>query len=443
MKPRNGITIAFLFLLFVVASNAVHSQSVEWQQLYLTGVNPPQPQTTSIVATPQGILLAASDSGVFRSSNWGILWERSSAWPEETVADQLVAADNGVVVAATRTGRVVYSHDDGESWSEGAVEQGGPLGRYSIQCLAAGSDGTLYAGGMSGFVGFFSGVFQSRDSGRTWQRIGLEGANVKCLYVSDSGTILAGVDGMADISNPQLYRYNLADSTGEFELVMDAQDFGDKSAPLEFARDSSGAIWLATALGLWKSNNDGERWDSVPAPVADGKHTIAAISVANDGTLLVGARNGTSDDDRFYRSYDSGITWNAESGWPDAQGVVDIYSRNDGRIYVATTERKVYTWPMLVSGVEDVQRAAGTLELNLSSNPVVGQVTVTMRSQNSGNAVLTAFDATGRRVAALYTGRIGAGEQHVSWNTDDLPSGVYLLVLQVDGKQATKAVVVE
>jgi hypothetical protein len=125
-------------------------------------------------------------------------------------------------------------------------------------------------------------------------------------------------------------------------------------------------------------------------------------------------------------------------------GISDIYCRNDGRIYASTYDRKrLYTWPTLVSGVDDARDAAGTLGLDLSSHPVIGQATVTMRSVNSGDAALTVFDASGRLVETLYTGRIGAGEQHVSWNTGELPSGVYILVLRVDRTRTTKAVVVE
>jgi len=62
--------------------------------------------------------------------------------------------------------------------------------------------------------------------------------------------------------------------------------------------------------------------------------------------------------------------------------------------------------------------------------------------ENSGRAVLKAYDLSGREIDCLITGQqFGAGIHRVPWQADDLPSGVYLLRLATDDRTQIRKVV--
>jgi len=69
-------------------------------------------------------------------------------------------------------------------------------------------------------------------------------------------------------------------------------------------------------------------------------------------------------------------------------------------------------------------------------NPTKGSV-ITYTITKDTEVSLKVFDATGRMVSTLVNGRQTAGTKTVNWNTSNLPSGIYFLKLEAEGKVAT------
>jgi len=62
--------------------------------------------------------------------------------------------------------------------------------------------------------------------------------------------------------------------------------------------------------------------------------------------------------------------------------------------------------------------------------------------QDAGNAVMTVYDITGKEVMSFNQGHQAPGSYQLEINTENLQPGVYFYTLNVDGKQATKRMVV-
>lgn len=72
--------------------------------------------------------------------------------------------------------------------------------------------------------------------------------------------------------------------------------------------------------------------------------------------------------------------------------------------------------------------------LSAHPNPFNPQTTLRLSLPAAGRASLRIFDATGAEVAELLDGPVAAGPLELSWNAGQLPSGIYLARLNLDGR---------
>lgn len=83
-----------------------------------------------------------------------------------------------------------------------------------------------------------------------------------------------------------------------------------------------------------------------------------------------------------------------------------------------------------------------TLQLALGENPVRGRTTLSVTWPASAPATLDLFDAQGRRVRSLVSGRVGAGPQQQAFSSAGLAPGMYLLLARQGAATLTRRVVV-
>ena len=71
------------------------------------------------------------------------------------------------------------------------------------------------------------------------------------------------------------------------------------------------------------------------------------------------------------------------------------------------------------------------LGLTATPNPSARQTRITFTMPEPGPATLTLHDTAGKLRASIVDGVLGAGEHDVTWASEGLPSGTYLLVLKM------------
>jgi hypothetical protein len=247
----------------------------------------------------------------------------SKAWlpvAMSTNGTKVYAADNS-------SGRIHYSHDGGETWTESASSV-----NTSWYSLATSSDGTRVVAG-SAPIG---GVYVSADSGVTWTQVHNNMQPFALSMSADGMTILAGV-----ISSDALYRStdfgatwtllrslpdawgNAISANGQVIIAggngtrihksVDGGVTWTEHGPtggwqsMRMSRDTTRMV-ASGSMGVYVSTDSGDTWTK-SAAFSTGSY----VGMSDDGMTLVHAGNSAS----IHTSSDGGQTWVRN----DAQGL--------------------------------------------------------------------------------------------------------------------------
>jgi len=93
------------------------------------------------------------------------------------------------------------------------------------------------------------------------------------------------------------------------------------------------------------------------------------------------------------------------------------------------------------AGVADDLNTPYEFELSaLYPNPFNSMLSVRFSAPLNENARLLVYDLAGREVSAIWEGK-SRGKNHIAWNAESIPSGVYIVQLTSAGKTSTQKVV--
>ena len=76
---------------------------------------------------------------------------------------------------------------------------------------------------------------------------------------------------------------------------------------------------------------------------------------------------------------------------------------------------------------------SGIVALSARPNPFNPRTKIEYGLPREGHVTLRVYDIQGRLVSTLVNGRVNAGNHTVEFNGDKLPSGVYMMRLQMPG----------
>jgi hypothetical protein len=95
-------------------------------------------------------------------------------------------------------------------------------------------------------------------------------------------------------------------------------------------------------------------------------------------------------------------------------------------------------YKLLTIGIQPISNLVpGSFNLKQNyPNPFNPVTSISFGIPQSGNAKLTVFDILGREVAVLVNENLTAGEYKINFNASNLPSGVYMYRLSVNGEKA-------
>lgn len=276
---------------------------------------------------PHGIYLGTTDGHVFGSRDAGEHWQllgRAGNSREAVVTSLIVSPDSSsTLYASTWTrdarsegGGVFVSADGGSNWHALGLDG------HAIRALAiAPSDSKQLV------AGALDGIFQSSDSGRTWQRISPEGdpelRNVDSVAVDprDPGIIFAGTFHLPWKTLDAGRRWipihtGMVDDSDVFSLAVDptlpSRIFATACSGI-YRSDNAGGTWTrmqtlpdsarrthmlmqdplypktvyaGTTEGLWKTTDLGAHWEMKTPP----NWVINAVLVLPDsGRVILGA----------------------------------------------------------------------------------------------------------------------------------------------------------
>ena len=205
------------------------------------------------------------------------------------------AARDGLAVAVGERGHVLVSRDQGRTWDQKQVP--------TVSLLTA---VYLHDGQLGWAVGHDAVILRTRDGGETWDRVHYAPDEERPLLdvwfrdethgfaVGAYGYFLATEDGGDHWTDREI-------ATAE-EEEDDFYGGGFEYHLNHLARSGAGRLFIAAEAGtVYRSDDDGESWVSLPSPY-EGSF-FGSLALDDEALLLFGLRG------HLYRSEDAGDTW--------------------------------------------------------------------------------------------------------------------------------------
>lgn len=266
-----------------------------------------------------GLVLAATDNGVYTSSDSGHSWAQSGLAGQTVWTVGFDNSDAHAAYAGTRTQGIERSTDSGKTWS--AASTGLPNHdvrslAFGLQAIAAGTD---------------AGVAVSSD-GSNWHDIGLDDYAISGLAVAANSpqlVLVAGVDN-GDVSKGWLYMNN-GGGTGSWQVLTSGIPASATVSSLSAGPISPSVtkrpLFLTVAVtttttsnGAFHSGDGGNTWSPANGLPESVVLTTGTFSPLDPGLLYAGADGGgSSSGTAMVRSTDGGSNFsNADAGLPAA-----------------------------------------------------------------------------------------------------------------------------
>ncbi len=439
--------------LFVAASYYMYRSSDgggSWSPL---GGGLPYMNMASVEITGGAVYAGTIADGVYKSTDNGDHWV--------AVNTALKARDmNNFILDGPRlygNGNSIFkTTDEGNTW----IDVRGDLKDSSSQPTL------IYVDGPTLMERDFpvDGFERSGDSGATWENIGaglssfgmLGGcvASGGALVATDGRIFRSGDDG-ASWSQVDTSLGNLVGFSGIYKMggTLFAYGLGvaastDDGASWKWS-DSGIAAYFGvagfTSVGstlfagggfpnkVYKSTDGGAIWVAV-TNLPSGGSTSQLLGLGND-LFACSPNNG------IFISKNLGVSWTRIStGLPNTnyQYSLEIYN---GMMYAGTSGNSVWKRPLSdVTSVEELHAYVPekfSLEQNYP-NPFNPSTSIEFEIKTPEDVHLAVFDALGREIASLVSGRLSPGRYRASWDASGASSGAYFYRLRAGARTLAK-----
>jgi len=327
-----------------------------------------------VVALPDNVVLVATRSGfnplapkLHRSTDGGATWRviTDTVVSRVFIVDLVVAPDGAVYAGGYPVygeyptygsaaegheperekigGGVLESTDSGETWSPAGLEG------QSIEALAMGEEGTVYASDKDSGI-----IYYSTDGGQTWDLRGsTKGSLPEYLH---SLAVVPGTDDQVMLGGT-LHNGAFRSTDGGWTWKAVTGLTTDYSQTvLQIIAPSPDRAFLSTYSGVYRSDDQGEAWVFLPNPSA-GEANYARGLAWRDGTLYYSTTGVEKGQGRVFCSDDYGETLSADRlawvqiaspGWRSVQRVV----WGNDTLYMAAGQALVMAQVVQIGGIK-------------------------------------------------------------------------------------------
>ena len=259
------IIFSFTVAWLGVMGNMLLAQDFSWEDIGRDNLNC---QALLVVAQDSKIIFAGIPGNILKTDNGAKSWRRVLAVKGRFSGVNALVMENGnrnVIYAATGNG-LYRSSNLGERWQrifQGKVE-------LENQCLA------VLSMAQNIFVGTKSGLFISRDYGRSWykQQIGTSSGSIiniesgagenATVYLAASSGIFKSLDH--GNSWERVFVSNSGRDSGEEEMVNEESDQSQRLARINFVKTdihNSNLLYFSCTRGVYRSSNQGQSWEKL------------------------------------------------------------------------------------------------------------------------------------------------------------------------------------
>ncbi len=372
----------------------------------------------SITETPDGTVWLAGDSGfVARSITRGESWEVVPLPFNDNLKYCTANPFSGTLIFSSSTGDLIVSTDNGNSWSKSFSGVSGSVVRSVI-----------FPSGLEGYLCGTKGLAsRTLDGGASWYLSSVppgvsdlnaiinlsDGIN---LIGADGGLFLRAVDfGRHYTIEPFLSGYNLRSL---FRLNSKIFLFNEYGTGLTSADD--GATWLDMNLAF---NGVISQLD-----VSKGRYRI----LSENGGLYTSTIQGTNLN---FQPLPGGAKHRA------------IFQSSLGDLFIAGTGATLLIGKdtNATTGIDVYSATTGSpdgyrLYQNFP-NPFNGTTVIPLHMAQNGRAIIELFNSNGEKVAILLDEELSMGDHLFSYDSGNMPSGVYFYRLTVGKSSLTRKMI--
>ncbi|HYP52167.1 MAG TPA: right-handed parallel beta-helix repeat-containing protein, partial [Pyrinomonadaceae bacterium] len=265
----------------------------------------------------------AGARGLYRSTDGGASWALSTAGMPGTGAVSDVAIDPSApstVYAGLPDNGIYKSTNGGANWtaSTTGITTGATLQGFNDLAVDPLSPQNVYTSVNSTNNGV-RGLWKTTDGGANWARIGaatfVSGATALAPRLVFPDPLNAGFvfAATSGTGTSELYR----STDGGANWSASSAGIADKNIR-QLARDAAGKLYCLTYTNLYVSTDDGANWTEAPQSGLNDQHLSFATHPADANTTYVGA-----DATGVYKTTDGGASW----AWVSEgfQGTTDFY----------------------------------------------------------------------------------------------------------------------
>jgi len=361
-----------------------------------------------LAVSPNGNIYAATDSGLFLTTDFGENWVDLKLPDSKAVA---VNSDNDVFVGTN--GYILRSTDNAVSWQTKIGITG-----TTITALDISPDDHIFVGSWGHLGG---GSYYSEDNGESWEYIGLDFCIPRTFtfeypdYIF-AGTAKCGVERTRDPNSGWDTVNNGLTNTFVTSLII----------------NSSNTLFVGTEEGVFRSEDNGNSW----TPINNGltNPSILSLAVNAQDQLFAGTHNGV-----FYSS-DNGTNWDFfNTGLTDTV----IYSfaiDSSSFIYAGSSIGLVYRSIQPTTSIKssnNIDYPNFRLEQNYP-NPFNSSTVISFSIPTNESVKLSIYNLHGIKITDLCNDRYTSGIYSIQWDGKNVPSGIYFIRLQVGQQIRTK-----
>lgn len=338
-----------------------------------------------------GTLYAATEQGMFRSSNNGTSWNSIQNDLPLIPRQALEIARDGSIIVGTLNG-TYRSTTQGASWVKISSLP-------TIQGISKHEDGTLIVAAGT------DGLYQSNDNGASWTKITAASTDYfsSAFFSSDKKTLFGS-------SFVGLLR---SVDAGKTWTNIFANDPAQAKEVFSSALSPTGQIVIGTRdSGMYRSPDNGVSWTRIGLEALQ-KNPIAPYSITSCAINPQGHIFVTTAGSGVYRSTNNGASWEQLNAGLSTTWTTALSFASDGSLFIGTQGSGVFRSNNAQTSVNDDAAQHSYITLSVSPNPVSDGAVIGYTLAARSFVTMDIFTPLGQTIINLVSATQEIGEYSI------------------------------